>query len=389
MTPQSFSPIILIPTYNNVESIADVIKDCMKHYKVIVINDGSIDGTEKKAELTGVEVLSYTKNCGKGVALQKGFAHAFALGYSHAIVLDGDGQHLAEDIVDMVEAAQSNPNNLVVGIRRFEENVPKSSQFGRSFSNFWIKVESGFAVADSQSGFRIYPLALLQGISFWGRRYEFEVEVMVKLFREGAGLSEVPISVYYPPPEERVSHFKAIPDNIRISMINTYLVFLRLIPSRKPSQNELNNPSWIDRFLAFMRTILYNNASPSKLFSSVFVGVIIGCTPFYGLQIMLTLFFAWLLKLNQAAALTAAHISIPPLAPFLVFFSLHCGSLCLKGEWASLSLDEFSISYAGGLFYQWLLGGLIIGTILGLILGTGTYFAALRLGDSRGQNDQN
>ena len=380
MEQPAFLPFILVPVFNNAESVGAVVRSCLSYFPVLVINDGSSDTSAQEALDAGAEVISLPKNCGKGVALQRGFVWGQEHGYTHAIALDGDGQHLSSDIDLMVAKAKENPSHLIVGVRRFEENVPRASHVGRWFSNFWIKVASGVSVNDSQSGFRIYSLTYFANLTFVGRRYEFEVEVMVKLFREGAGLSEVPISVYYPPPEERVSHFKALPDTLRISCINTYLIFLRFVPKKLAKQSYALHC----RVKELFSSALYNNSSPRELALSVLLGTIVGCTPFFGFQIMLTIFLVWLFRLNQAAALAAAHISIPPFIPFLVFLSIHIGSFCITGNWAELLLEDISLVQVGEIFYQYLLGGLILGSGVGLVLGSLTYAFALHRGKKEG-----
>lgn len=101
--------------------------------------------------------------------------------------------------------------------------MPSKNTFANKFSNFWYKVETGQTLSDSQSGFRLYPLTRLKGMRFYTPRYEFEVEVIVRAAWRGVAVKNIPIRVYYPPQEERVSHFKPAKDFTRISVLNTCL----------------------------------------------------------------------------------------------------------------------------------------------------------------------
>jgi predicted LPLAT superfamily acyltransferase len=117
----------------------------------------------------------------------------------------------------------------VIGARRFPAaNVPGASRFGRAFSDFWVRYETGVRVGDSQSGMRVYPLFHIQCLRFTTRRYDFEIEALTRLAWGGVEVVEVPIDVVYPPADERVSHFKKVRDNVRISALNIRLVTLSL-----------------------------------------------------------------------------------------------------------------------------------------------------------------
>ena len=223
---------VIMPTYNNAGTIAKVISD-VKEFSddVIVVNDGSTDETASiLASIEGIKVIDYPNNKGKGYALKLGLSKAYEWGYRYAITIDSDGQHYADDIPVFIEKIEEKPDSLLIGARNLTaDNMPSKNTFANKFSNFWYKVETWQDLSDTQSGFRLYPLEKLQNIRFITRRYEFEVEVIVRAAWRGINVENVPIKVYYPPVEERVSHFRPLKDFTRISILNTVLVLYALL----------------------------------------------------------------------------------------------------------------------------------------------------------------
>jgi len=228
---------IIIPTYNNAGTIRQVVDDaCRICADVIVVNDGSTDDTsEILTTLPGTTtVVSYAKNKGKGHALVEGFRKAKELGFTHAVTMDADGQHFADDIPLLVEAMKKDPDAIIVGSRNLtEENMPRQNTFANRFSNFWFRLQTGIDLPDTQSGFRLYPLASLRGLRLITSRYEAELELMVFAAWAGVSVLSVPVRVYYPPAEERVSHFRPVYDFFRISVLNTVLCIGALLHAIK------------------------------------------------------------------------------------------------------------------------------------------------------------
>jgi glycosyltransferase involved in cell wall biosynthesis len=169
---------IVVPTYNNANTLAALIRD-LKEFQahIIVVNDGSTDETESVLGLfPDIQTISYFPNQGKGIALQIGFGAAVEKGYDYAISIDSDGQHFARDIPGFLIALEENPGALIIGARNMEQSsVPTKSSFGHRFSNFWYRVETGNNLPDTQSGYRLYPVASLQSMYFFTRRFEFEI----------------------------------------------------------------------------------------------------------------------------------------------------------------------------------------------------------------------
>lgn len=224
---------VIIPTYNNEGTVADVVRRAqMECDDVIVVNDGSDDGTEALLEaMEGITVVKLKRNMGKGAALKAGFKEALAKGFAYAVTLDADGQHYPEDIPLLLQASIDHPKALIVGERQNLNNMKRSggSKFANAFSNFWFRVQTWVSLRDTQTGYRLYPLKQLRGLSFLTSRYEAELELLVFSAWHGVELRSVPVRVYYPPMEERVSHFRPVYDFSRITLLNTILCFMALV----------------------------------------------------------------------------------------------------------------------------------------------------------------
>jgi len=158
--------------------------------------------------------------------LKQGFRRAKERGFDYALTIDADGQHYPADIPALLAALATHTGALVVGSRDLAaDNMPEGNTFANRFSNFWFKVETGQSLPDTQTGLRVYPLQRLSGWRLMSSRYEAEFALLV--FAAWAGVELVPVNVrvYYPPAEERVSHFRPYADFARISAMNTLLCF--------------------------------------------------------------------------------------------------------------------------------------------------------------------
>lgn len=223
---------VLVPTYNNAGTLAAVLNNLLRFTNdILVVNDGSTDSTEVILKnIPRIKVKSYPQNQGKGFALRTGFDFARALGYDYAITIDSDGQHYADDLGAFINVLPENPNAIIIGARNMNQSaVPGKSSFGNKFSNFWFWVNTGIKRNDTQSGYRLYPLRSLEKLSFITRKFEFEIEVLVRSAWAGIDVIEVPVKVYYPEKEKRVSHFRPFKDFSRISVLNTVLVTIALL----------------------------------------------------------------------------------------------------------------------------------------------------------------
>lgn len=226
----------VIPTYQNAKTLLKVVADVHRVVDtVFVVDDGSNDGTAALLDkATGNErpekVLTHPKNCGKGAALKTGLTYARQQGFRYAMTVDADGQHRADDIPALLKAVEEEPDALAIGSRGLQhENMPAKSTFANRFSNFWFALQTLQRLPDTQSGLRVYPLRRLHGLRWMSARYEAELTLLVFSAWAGVKLLPVPVSVYYPPRDQRVTHFRPGRDFTRISVLNTLLCFLMVV----------------------------------------------------------------------------------------------------------------------------------------------------------------
>lgn len=217
--------VVVVPTYNNPLTIANVAKDVLSRgYKLIIVDDGSeVNVSSLVNKHDNLTVLRHETNQGKGEAIITGAKEAQKRGFSYFISLDGDGQHLASQIEKICDACDG-ADQIIIGARNFDiNNVPNGSKFGRWFSNFWACWDTEQTITDSLSGFRLYPTSILDLI-IRTKRFDWEMEVLVKHAWKGRLIKEVIIECYYPTPEERVSHFKKFWDTAAIVMVHVKLL---------------------------------------------------------------------------------------------------------------------------------------------------------------------
>ncbi len=214
---------VVIPVYNS-PYIREVVVDVLScGYEVIVVDDGS--DMSIGIEDLDAHLVTHKTNMGKGEAILSGAKAAKQLGYKSFVTVDADKQHISSEISKLTDAYED--DFIIIGNRNFEDkNVPKSSIFGRKFSNFWVNLETFKKLKDTQSGFRIYPVSILD-LKTKNRRFDFEIEVLVLHCSRGGRVREVDVKCYYPPIAERISHFDKVKDNMRLSNIHTKLVIQR------------------------------------------------------------------------------------------------------------------------------------------------------------------
>ncbi len=229
---------VVIPSYNHGSRVSDVVRQaCGLGCPVFVVDDGSTDNTnEILSSMAGITVLTHPENRGKGAALRTGFKAALH-SCDWVVTLDADGQHKPEDAENLLRAVPDRLRPIVIGKRQgmSEDHVPWTSRFGRKFSNFWVWVSGGPLVADSQSGFRLYPLPEALNLDVQARRFQFEVEILVKARERGIPVLEAPVQVVYQKGAERISHFHPWKDFFRNAITFSKLICKRIFSgSAKP-----------------------------------------------------------------------------------------------------------------------------------------------------------
>jgi len=377
---------VIIPTYNNAATLAKVIEDVAQYSDhIIVVNDGSTDNTvEIVKQFPAVQFISYEKNVGKGWALRKAFAYAIDKGYKYAITIDSDGQHFAKDLPAFINKLEEEPNAIIIGARNMgQASVPGGSSFGNKFSNFWFKVETGITSPDTQSGYRLYPLEPLRAMSFVTRKYEFEIEVLVRAAWKGVKVISVPVTVYYAPAAERISHFRPFKDFFRISVLNTILVlisflyirprdFILTLISRKKMKKVLDEH-------------LFNpHHSPQLKAVSVAFGIFMGIVPIWGFQLAAAIFLAILFKLNKPLVIIAANISIPPMIPVIIFLSYKVGALWMGANAMQIDFsNNITIQSIKKNLQQYISGSITLAVVAALLFGLVTFIFLKLTGKKR------
>jgi len=367
---------IIIPTYNNAASLGEVIEGVAEYSDhIIVVNDGSTDNTTELVNaFPYVQLISYQKNVGKGWALRKAFAYAVEKGYKYAVTIDSDGQHFAKDLPSFINKIDSQQDAIIIGARNMDQaSVPGGSSFGNRFSNFWFKAETGISCPDTQSGYRLYPLLPLKSMRFITRKYEFEIEVLVRAAWKGINIESVPVTVYYAPKETRVSHFRPYKDFARISLLNTVLVlisflyikprdFIRTLFSRQKFRKLLNDHLYHPHHSAQLKA------------TSVAFGVFMGIVPIWGFQLVTAIFLAILFKLNKPLVIVAANISIPPMIPVIIFLSYKMGACWMGANAMQLDFSKsISISSIKQNLLQYVYGSITLAIVAALIFGLLTF----------------
>ncbi|MCF6248075.1 MAG: DUF2062 domain-containing protein [Desulfobacula sp.] len=360
--------LIAIPVYNHGKSVFDIIERCKKvHDNILVINDGSTDITQNQTIATNVRWIHHSRNKGKGAAILTAAMYALKHGMTHMVTIDADSQHDPDDFLLFKQAIHTNPDALFVGKRDFSApSIPGLSKFGRHFSNFWFRVETGQGIGDAQSGFRAYPVSVFKYLTFSENHYSFEVEVLVKAAWAGLSIEDIDISVHYPFQDKRISHFKLFKDNLRLTHLNTKLMFRSFLPI--PHKKIIK--SKIPRFSIFkpiesIRLFLAHDLSAFQIAISGATGVLLGTLPLIALHTIVILLVSGFFRLNKVVAVGTSQFCMPPIVPALCietgYFLTHNGTF----------LTDISFETIGtqGLLriYEWFLGSLILAPVLGAL----------------------
>jgi glycosyltransferase involved in cell wall biosynthesis len=221
--PQPFpamSSCIVVPALDAEATLPGVIEELRaalgSELPLIVVDDGSTDGTAARARAAGAIVISHGVNRGKGAAIKSGLEEARRLGRDVALTVDADGQHPGASARAVLDASPD-PSALVLGVRDLARaNAPGANQWSNGVSNWWLSRFAGRAFGDTQCGLRRYPVARTLQLAARARGYAFEAEVLLRAVAASVPIVECSIDVRYPPPGERVTHFHVVRDPARI-----------------------------------------------------------------------------------------------------------------------------------------------------------------------------
>jgi uncharacterized protein (DUF2062 family) len=370
---------IVIPCYNHPATVAKVVRAASAHCAVFVVDDGS---TVPLPEMPGT-LVRLPRNQGKGAALRAGFRRAFDDGFTHAITMDADDQHSADDLPKFLEAAATHPDALIVGIRDFfAAACPTHRRRSNAVSTFWFRVETGVRLGDTQCGFRCYPLALTQKVRARSERYAFELEFMVRAAWIGVPIISVPVVCTYRPEQIRQSHFRPVVDLARITTMNIRLVLQSWCVPRSVrtawSLGRRHSPAKVAR--DFFAEHAHN---PARLAFAVGLGLFCGIIPIWGFQMLVAAAIAHLLRLNKAIALLASNISIPPAMPFILYAGLALGHRMFTGTGLDFSPQHMTRARAMEYLGEWCIGSVVLGALVAAGGMLATYSVARLLQSSR------
>jgi glycosyltransferase involved in cell wall biosynthesis len=213
--------VALIPAYQAAGSVGRVVEALRRLWpeagaNVVVVDDGSTDGTSEQAARAGAVVVRHSKNLGKGAALRTGLAKALELGAEAAVSLDADGQHPPDQAVRL--ALDPSPmSTLLLGVRDLRAaGAPRAHLFSNGISNFFLSRFAGQKLRDTQCGLRRYPVAPALGLEGCSAGYAYEAEILLLAARAGWQISELPIEVLYDAQSRLASHFDVVRDPARI-----------------------------------------------------------------------------------------------------------------------------------------------------------------------------
>lgn len=235
-------PVILIPVYNHEVGIVRVVNAILElGLPCILVNDGSTASctavlTKLQADHPDlIHLFQHTVNQGKGAAITTGLKAALNLGYTHALQVDADGQHNLNDISTFLKCSEKNPDALICGYPVYDSSVPKHRYYSRYLTHIWVWINTiSLRIKDSMCGFRVYPVKPSVEIiskQHLFSRMSFDIEVLVRTDWAGVPIINCPTKVHYP--EDGVSHFLAVKDNVLISLMHTRLFFGMLLRSPK------------------------------------------------------------------------------------------------------------------------------------------------------------
>jgi glycosyltransferase involved in cell wall biosynthesis len=377
----------VIPVFNNKSTLRKIAQGCRERLRnVLVVDDGSTD-CNVNIELSGLDVtiLKHQRNRGKGYAIRTALDFVLRQGAEFMITIDADGQHYPQDLDKFIPVVTDNQDSIIIGCRDFSQtNIPPKSKFGRSFSNFWIGLETGVFLKDSQSGFRAYPVEHLSKMKLRGNHYDFEAEVLARGVWAGLKLKEIPVNVYYPEAKHRVSSFRPFLDNLRISLMHSRLIGRRLLPFPYPKLVKAQKASAKIQILRhpvrLLKQLLEENNTPLGLAVAAGVGMFLGVLPLVSVHLLTIVYVTSRLHLNKIMALAIQNLCTPPFVPIAC---IELGHFMRSGEWLTGVSVGAIFSSIPEFLWEWFLGSLILAPLLAVIIAVIVYFIGLHIQNNK------
>ncbi len=215
----------LIPAFNEVRTVGDVVRGAAAHVAhVLVVDDGSTDGTGEAAAAAGAEVMRLDRNEGKGTAIRAGLSRVLQGEATHVLFMDGDMQHRPEEIPALLSEAAATGAAMVIGERVFvKREMPPSRYWANVIGSWALATLMGVDLHDTQSGFRVVRTDVLRRISLEATGYEFETELVVKLARRGARIARVPIKAVYGGQSSKIRPVRDTSRNVILALVYRFL----------------------------------------------------------------------------------------------------------------------------------------------------------------------
>jgi len=364
---------VVIPVFNNKTTLRNIVERALLQNcaEVVVVDDGCTDCNVNEL-LAGlnVSIINHQGNLGKGKALQTAIINLASKNKLRwMITLDADGQHAPEDIPKFIDVLKKFPeeNKILIGVRDFSDVdfIPAKSISGRKISNFWFKIETGYSISDTQSGFRCYPIHLISRIKCCSSHYDWETEIIVRAAWAGLKFEDIPISVEYFTPETRVSHFGLLKDNLRLSLLNTRLVGEALIPFPKKKLIKRELTFSIFRPKELFLYLLKENNSATGLATAAAVGTFIAVLPIFMFHTIVIVYFSVRLHLNKIMMLAIQNLFMPPFCPFLF---IELGHYLLHGRWLTeITFENIALKMHERLL-EWLCGSLLLAPLFSIFI---------------------
>ncbi|EKD35323.1 MAG: hypothetical protein ACD_75C01955G0003 [uncultured bacterium] len=378
--------LIVIPAYNNGLTLPAVAKAALATgYDLLVIDDGSDD--DCLASLAGLpgrtlRTLRFAEHHGKGAALLHGAGQAAQLGYDLMVTMDGDGRCDPADIhLLAAEAENCTTPCLIVG----ERQMVRGTAAKKSLPHFLVRLECGIELPDTESSFRLYPLKELLAVNPTEKHGGFAIETLVKLAWSGVRIRSVPVTCR-PSTDERIGLFRAMGERFDSAWLHCRLVTRRLLPwphkklsPREPFRQQVSetisqNP------VKVLGKICREHSSPLWLAMAVWLGIFMGALPLLAVHTIAIIYVAHRLHINKVAAVAASQFCMPPVVPVLCIqmgYYLRNGELLFDFTWQRWLLEIHERCW------EWLIGSLLIGPLLGLIGAGVMYWMAARLQNRR------